>query len=202
MTTRKNKKLAVFFMGTIMLIVLGFLFIPVKKAQAQLGASFDITLKDIERRAGEFKKKYGKYGEFVFQTLRKRYLTMIQNDLVNWVQGNGKPRFITDPGDFLEEGFTSTAAKEIDKLFLSKNINICSPFKANVRFLVSKPLLLKEESVRCSLGDMVDNLENFAQNFENGGWTAWLKLHETRNTLPGSYLAASELIGTKVARSG
>ena len=184
--------------------MLGFYFaapFSIKKANAFgiFGISFDITLGDIPRYVFQLGQLILKAG---LEKLRKRMLTQIQNDLVNWVQNGGEPRFIKDPGKFITGNLEATAAKEIDRLFLSKNINICSPFKANVRFLVSKPLLLKEDSVRCSLGDMVDNLENFAQNFQDGGWTAWLKLHETRNTLPGSYLAASELIGAKVARSG
>ncbi|MFY9493033.1 MAG: hypothetical protein WAP55_00900 [Minisyncoccia bacterium] len=189
----------------VLISILGFYFaapFTVKKADAILGVadqSFDITIGDIPRLLFQIGEKVLKYG---LEKLKKRMLTQIQNDLVNWVQNGGEPRFIKDPGKFLKDNVDATAAKEIDKFFLSKNINICSPFKANVRFLVSKPLLLKEDSVRCSLGDMVGNLENFAQNFQDGSWTAWLKLHETRNTLPGSYLAATELIGAKVAQSG
>ena len=45
-------------------------------------------------------------------------------------------------------------------------------------------------------------MEAFANNFEDGGWTAWLKLHETRNTLPGTYLASTQLIGAEAALAG
>ncbi|MBI2466095.1 MAG: hypothetical protein HY452_01840 [Parcubacteria group bacterium] len=176
--------------------------ITVNKADAFLGIgdiTFNTTLGDIPRFLVQTAEKILKYG---LQKLKKRMLTQIQNDLVNWVQNGGEPRFIKDPVKFLKDNTKSTAARQIDEFFLSKNINICSPFKANVRFLVTKPLLLREEAVRCSLGDIVGNLQNFAENFENGGWTTWLKLHETRNSLPGSYLAAAELINTDISRAG
>lgn len=188
-------------------IVLGILSFPLstKTAKAIFGIpgteiNFSITLKDLAKKAEDFKKRFGKFGEIAFQALRKRYITMLQNDIVNSIQNGGKPRFIQHPVDFLKQGAYQTAAQQIDELFSKKGVDICSPFKVNVRFLVSRVNLLPETEARCTLGDMKKNLTKFADSFdEGGGWKAWLQLHETNNTLPGSYLAARQIIGTNVA---
>ncbi|MEK9174404.1 MAG: hypothetical protein AAB725_00325, partial [Patescibacteria group bacterium] len=120
----------------VLVSILGFYFaapFTVKKADAVLGfgdITFNTTLGDIPRLLFQIGEKIVKFG---LERLKKRMLTQIQNDLVNWVQNSGEPRFIKDPGKFIKDNIDTTAAKEIDKLFLSKNINICSPFKANVR---------------------------------------------------------------------
>ncbi|MDP3764714.1 MAG: hypothetical protein Q8Q95_03795 [bacterium] len=196
-----NKKHKKIILVTLILFMFFSLLIP-KKVDAFAPFGVTITLKDVERKADAFKKKLGKFGEIAFQALRKRMLIQIQNDLVNWAQGNGDPRFITNPGKFIKENATFAAVSTIDKFFRQHGTDICSPFKANVQFLVNKTQFLREEQLRCSWTDVKENMEKFANNFEDGGWTSWLKLHETRNTLPGVYLASTQLIGQEVALAG
>ena len=199
-----NIKVAIVSTGIILSFIFAFVYpVQPKETQAQFGGvTFNIKLKDLAKKAEDFKKKYGKWGDLAFQTLKKRYLIQIQNDLVNWVQGNGKPRFITNPKKFIKNEIKFATISTIDKFFLEQGSDICSPFKANVQFLVNRTKLLQEEQLRCNWTDVKKNMEAFANNFEDGGWTAWLKLHETRNTLPGTYLASTQLIGAEAALAG
>ena len=97
MTEKIKKTISV----AVLLSLLGFYFaapVTVKKADAILGVadqSFNVTIGDFPRLLFQIGEKVLKYG---LEKLRKRMLTQIQNDLVNWVQGNGEPRFIKDPG--------------------------------------------------------------------------------------------------------
>ena len=204
MNCSTSKKIKVILTGITLAFVFAFVYPnQPKEVQAQFGGvTFNIKLKDLAKKAEDFKKKYGKFGDIAFQQLKKRYLTQIQNDLVNWVQGNGKPRFITNPEEFLVKNAQLAAASAIDGFFLNQGVNICQPFKADLRFLVDKVTFLRQEQVRCTLDDIKDNLESFADKFENGGWTTWIKLHEARNTLPGTYLASTQIIGSNVSRAG
>ncbi|MEK7564706.1 MAG: hypothetical protein AAB501_00510 [Patescibacteria group bacterium] len=189
----------------VLVSLVGFYFVSpftVNKVDAFLGiadVSFNTTLGDIPRVLYQIGTKLVEAG---LRKLKKRMLTQIQNDLVNWVQNGGEPRFIKDTGKFIRDNTKYAAVSGIDKFFTERGTDICSPFKANVQLLVNKTKLLQEDQLRCSLGDIKDNLSNFAENFENGGWTTWLKLHETRNTLPGTYLVSSQLISAETAIAG
>ncbi len=189
----------------VLVSLMGFYFVSpftIKKADAFLGIgdiTFNTTMGDIPRFLYDVGKKILEAG---LRKLKKRMLTQIQNDLVNWVQNGGEPRFIKDTGKFIKDNAQYATISSIDKFFSQRGTDICSPFKANVQLLVNRTKLLREDQIRCSLGDIKDNLSNFAENFEDGGWTTWLKLHESRNTLPGVYLASSQLIGAEAAIAG
>ena len=195
------------FASAVFISLLGFVFlspVAVKKADAGIVPGVPdptFTLMDIPRAIYQIGVKIA--GVYLRQ-LKTKMLKQIQNDLVNWVQGGGKPRFLTNPESFLKTNAENAAATAIDNYFSENTkIDICSPFKANLKLLVQRAVYLPEAEARCSLGDIKKNLVGFKDSFtKGGGWTTWIALHETRNTLPGSYLAAIETIGSKITKSG
>ena len=88
------------FASAVFISLLGFVFlspVAVKKADAIIGIgdiSFTTVTVDIPRIIYQTGAKIA--GVFLRQ-LKKKMLAQIQNDLVNWVQGGGKPRFLTNP---------------------------------------------------------------------------------------------------------
>src|SRR3989344_3576921 len=127
--------------------MLGYYFVlpvSVKKADAFLGIgdiTFNTTIGDIPAYIADLAKKALDVG---LKKLKRRLLTQIQNDLINIAQGNGRPIFITHPIKFLKAASDTAAVTALDKVFKGTGIDICSPFKANVEFLVSKAVYARD----------------------------------------------------------
>lgn len=185
--------LAVFFAANLF-------FVP--KAEAVLGVadiSVVTTAADIPRVIFQIGAKIA--GVF-FEQLRKRFVTMLQNDLVNWVQGNGRPRFLTNPKKFIQQAADQALVSSLDQFFTQHGKDICSSFRPQLQLLVQRASFVPEFGTRCTLGQIADNLNNFGRNFNDGGWTTWISLHETQNTLPGTYLAGIQTIRAKTTTAG
>lgn len=197
----KTKKIISLFLFT---IIVGYYFIlpfQVKKADAFMGIgdiTFNTTIGDIPKKLSDLADKLIKVG---LRKLKKRLLTQLQNDLVNFVQNGGTPRFIKDPKGFLLGAAETATVNALDEVFSAEGIDICSPFKMNVEFLINEITTIPEYGARCTLGDIADNLGKFSVDFyEGGGWNAWMKVNE--NNMPLAYFKIGELIAAKVEREG
>ena len=174
----------------------------VPKAQAVMGVA-DVTVTttavDVPRT---FTQIAGKILGVIFQQLRRRFVTMLQNDLVNWVQGGGRPRFITNPKKFIQQAADQALVSSLDQFFIQHGKDICSSFRPQLQMLVQQASFVPEFGARCTLKDINNNLQNFSRNFNDGGWETWISLHQTQNTLPGSYLAGVQTIRAKTTTAG
>ena len=185
--------LAVFFLANVF-------FVP--KAQAVLGVadiSVVTTAADIPRVIFQIGAKIA--GVF-FQQLKRRFITMLQNDLVNWVQGGGRPRFITNPKKFVQQAADQALVSSLDQFFTQHGKDICSSFRPQLQLLVQQASFVPEFGAKCTLKDINNNLQRFSQNFNDGGWETWISLHQTQNTLPGTYLAGVQTIRAKTTTAG
>lgn len=179
----------------------------VKKADAILGFG-DISFTTITADIPELiYKAVAKVVGVFLEKWKKRMITMLTNDMVNWIQNGTKPRFITDFKKFAKKAADQAAGEAIGDAFLSDKIDICQPFKAQVNILVNRVRTIKEPQVRCTLGDITENIGNlkeqlfaFGEDFYKGNWSAWMSLHEEYNSVPGSYLATKDIITTKAAQ--
>ncbi len=203
------QKLLSLFIITVILLSNLILASP---AQAFLGIpEFNITLQDIPRA---LKWIYDKFGKVYIEQLRKQMLRQFQNDMVNWIQNGGRPRFVEN---FLKNlGLANDRAigQATFDLFSAKGVNICSPFKASLQILVTAPKTPEaiDLGVSCTLDQIRENfnldegLRNFGESFVGGvldkesGWRTWFKLHEANNTLPGTYLRSKSFVSANVAK--
>ncbi|MDP2696217.1 MAG: hypothetical protein Q8O87_03150 [bacterium] len=125
---------------------------------------------------------------FVLETLKKRLLDMMVDQIVQWVQGGGDPKFVTDWGGFLRDAGQAAAgdfAKELGLGFL------CDSFSAKIRISLqnSRPFSQRAD---CTLDDIVGNIQNFANDFRNGGWIAYTESLKPQNNYYGALLMAME----------
>lgn len=204
--SQKLKKSITIF---ILVVILAANFSFIKPADAFLGIadqSFNFTMGDIPRLLGNIAEKIGKQ---LLEQMRKQMIRMLTNDIVNWVQNGGRPRFVQNFGAEVKKAGDRAGGQVLQDLFFAKGVNICSPFRASVNVMVQKVVFPPDEGeglgFQCTLGDIKknlgDSLQSFADDFtgkEGGGWKTWFQLHETQNTLAGSYLAASKLTVAKV----
>lgn len=128
--------------------------------------------------------------ELVYQAwmaFRKMLLKMLVNDIVKWIQGGGSPRFVQDWQKFL-----TTAADKAGGQFVDQYLGLgflCNSFDVRLKVaLAAVPTF--DESVKCTLTTMGININNFLNNFSNGGWRAWIAVNETQNNIYGAYMTA------------
>src|SRR3989344_6400390 len=95
--------------------------------------------------------------------LKKQILDMMVDQIVVWIQGGGEPRFITDWSAFLGDAANQATGVFIDDLGLTE---LCSPgnFKIAIQaYLIPQRKFSK--SAKCTLNDVVANIEAFAEDF-------------------------------------
>ncbi len=120
--------------------------------------------------------------KFAWERVRRMLINMLVNDIISWIQGGGKPRFVTDWQSFLTTAADKAAGEVINKYapFL------CSSFSATLQIALVKTTF--DEQVTCTLSDVTGNIENFFTDFSKGGWTGWLKVSEAQNNIFGATL--------------
>ena len=119
----------------------------------------------------------------------RQVLAMLTNQIITWIQGGGEPQFVSD-----WQGFLLDAADKAGGLFVDKYLGagyLCEPFDIDIKIaLLDVPPF--EERVDCTISDMVDNIDDFYNDFSKGGWKGWIELTKPQNHSYGAYLIARE----------
>lgn len=154
----------------------------------QFIVSVGLKVKDLAIQVAEFvdtKLRFAR--KIAFNILKTQILNMITNDIVRFINGQGKPRFVTDWKKFLKTAGDNAAGRFIEELgggFL------CEQFSVQIRVLLAQPKKFPERA-RCSVSDIVKNVDGFFKNFRNGGWRAWIQVSTVpQNNIYGAYLLA------------
>lgn len=125
--------------------------------------------------------------EFAWNRLRRVMLNMLVNDIIKWIQGGGQPRFVSNWQNFLQ-----TAADRAAGQFVTEYMGagfLCGPFAAKLRIALAAPATF-DESVKCTLSEISDNIDSFFTDFSRGGWKGWLAVTELQNNIFGADLLA------------
>ncbi len=108
----------------------------------------------------------------------KRILDAMVDDIVKWIQGGGDPKFVTDWGGFLEDAFQAGVGDVAKEVGLAA---LCEPLNIPTQRLLTHAIPRFSERIKCTLDDIVVNVEDFHNNFESGGWIAYGKLLQPQN---------------------
>jgi hypothetical protein len=121
------------------------------------------------------------------ETLRKKLLDMIVDQIVNWVQGGGTPKFITDWPGFLGDAADQAGGKFLQQIGLGR---FCSAFKLQLS-MGFIPIPKFSDRSACTISQVGANLENFLKDFNSGGWVAWEQMVlRPENNIYGAYIMA------------
>jgi len=133
-----------------------------------------------------------KLKELTHQALQialQQILSMMTNDIVNWIQGGGEPRFITDWQGFLRDAADNAGGAFVDQ-YLGVG-NFCPSFDVDIKIaLQSTPTF--QEQVKCPLSEIGVNAEDFYDDFDQGGWDAWFALNQPGGNFYSGFLIAYE----------
>lgn len=143
---------------------------PIQKAHAIFCSNCSQWWKDVVQWG---KESYQWSKEYIYPALRdaaiKRIMDQIADDTVKWIEGGGEPRFVSDWNGFLEDNFSAAVG---DVVLQTRAAPICSPFKVQIGFMLLPKRTLSERA-RCTIEDIGLNLQNFYDNFSNGGWIGY-----------------------------
>jgi len=124
----------------------------------------------------------------LLETLRKQLLDSFVDSIIKWIQGvDEKPMFVTNWRKFLSDVAGEAVGEYIET---TKLAFLCQPFNFQVR--VSLPQPGRPPLPTCTLNQIVGNIEDFYQDFRNGGWIAYNEMLYPWNNPYGAYLMALE----------
>lgn len=135
-------------------------------------------------------------------TAKMRFLNALQIELVRWIEGGGKPKFISDFGGFLRDVGNVVAGDLIQDIGLGA---LCGPFNFQLRFALSLPNLYGNagprfgQVVTCTLDDVVNNIENFYDDFRTGGFVSFNASWAPQNNFYGGFLLGLEEKNARIA---
>lgn len=132
------------------------------------------------------------------ETLKKKLLDFLVDQVISYINGDGGGGFVSDWGEFLRGVAGDTLREFGDEV---AGIDLCSPFSAQLKlnFSGSNVRSFSERST-CTLDDIVGNIENFADDFSNGGWIAYNTAWEPNNNFVGVALSAALEQSGRVSR--
>lgn len=165
---------------TIAFVVMGTLpAIPTERAHAQFGIDFALA----------------QAADAIQEVIKKRFFDMVVDQMVNWIQGGGKPLFIQNWDAFLSQYGNIVTGDILSEMKLA---GICRPFGMQLQIAVLQPPRFSKQ-VRCTLDQVVRNMANFYNNFRSGGFIAYREQWQPQNNFYGALLLAMDEKETRIA---
>ncbi|MFA4890161.1 MAG: hypothetical protein WC587_00790 [Candidatus Paceibacterota bacterium] len=136
----------------------------------------------------------------VYRMIAKMIIREISKGIIDWINRGfeGNPIFVQDPSAFLNDVANQASGAFIKQLGMEGLL--CSQFRPQLLFSLKYNAAPGMERFRCTLGDAVRNWEGFMNDFNQGGWSSWLKVTtEPQNNPWGTYLMAQDEIAQREA---
>lgn len=121
------------------------------------------------------------------QAFKQQILQALVNDIKAWIKRGYKGKVIvTDWRELVSNAGQAAVgefANSVGAGFL------CSPFNFQIQFLLKQRPDF-DTKARCTLDDIVGNIDNFYKDFRSGGWVAYQESWAPQNNFYGATLAA------------
>jgi hypothetical protein len=146
------------------------------------------AVKDVANWAKNFyEKNLGKWVKLAFSAFKKRVLDMLTTDMIAWINGGGKPKWLS--GDWSEVSENAFQAAVGDVALQTSLGFLCSPinFQVQLALIAAKPY---RETITCTLDKITGNIENFYKDFKRGGWLAYHEIWQPQNNFYAATLMA------------
>jgi hypothetical protein len=138
---------------------------------------------------------------YVLTTLKHKLLAALQDQIIGWIQGEGEPQFIGDWKGFLSDAGNEAVGEFIEEIGLEE---LCSPFKFEIKaalnISIKTPAIPRfERETRCTLNDVINNINDFYDDFRVGSWAALAVTISPQNNFLGSFLAGFIIAETETS---
>lgn len=120
-------------------------------------------------------------------------LAQVTNSIIKWIQSDfeGQPGFITDWQSYLKKAGDAAGGRFLNEL---AGFNLCSNFNTKLQIALNLPYPTFGTSAQCTLSKITSNIEDtlndFYDNFENGGWSMFKDSLKPNNNAFGAWLTA------------
>ncbi len=122
--------------------------------------------------------------KFATETLKRKILNMMVDQIVNWIQGGGDPKFISDWPGFFRDAVDQAGGEFIQEIGYGR---FCSSYGFLLRAAFIPIPFFNRTS--CTLSQVGANFDAFLKNFQSGGWVAWQEMVlKPQNNIYGAYL--------------
>lgn len=137
------------------------------------------------------------------QQIKNSLLYQFTTQTVDWIEGGGieikdnkvivhPPQYIKKPGKFLEK----TAREAVDRWLSNVAPQLCQPFRMRVTLEIPSTARYTnpyyEPYLRCTLDRIIDNIQDFYNDFRSGGWIGYREILYPQNNYYGASLLASQ----------
>jgi hypothetical protein len=135
------------------------------------------------------------------KAMAKFILSAMTQEVVNWINSGfeGKPAFVTDPGQF----FTDIGDQIAGEFILGSALDfLCSPFKIQIRIQLALDYSSggSANKSRCTLSGAINNVRNAVSDFSKQNWNDWISITQNRTNNPyGSYLNARAKMDAQIS---
>jgi len=126
----------------------------------------------------------------VLENIKDTLLRNIVNDTMNWIQNGGQPRFVTDFSGLMRESVDSAVGETVLQIGAAP---LCTGLRAKLIVNLPRPPKFNQVT-QCTLSQIVGNVNAFARNFNQGGWSAFLALQQPNNSLTGLSLITHDFL--------
>lgn len=119
----------------------------------------------------------------------RQLLQETTNMIVRWIQGNNGSNvgYVKNPQQFFRNVADKAGGEFLNQL---SGVNLCGNIGAFLQISLRTPPTLQQK-LACSLTNIVQNVNSFYRNFNNGGWRAFISASvEPQNNPYGAYLLA------------
>lgn len=129
------------------------------------------------------------------QILKNQLVGRLIQQTIKWVQGGGKPQFITNWKSFLKDAGTSA----VDRVLTDIAPRLCTNFRSFVtnynRENTQNGISGSRDQfkpITCTLDQVVQNVKNFYDDFRSGGWLGLSALLLPQNNVWGAIILSHE----------
>ncbi|KKU91581.1 MAG: hypothetical protein UY23_C0001G0187 [Candidatus Jorgensenbacteria bacterium GW2011_GWA1_48_11] len=140
--------------------------------------------------------------QLALATLKRRVLDVMVDETINWINGGGSPQFVTNFNDFINSAGQAAAGDVIRGVGLGQ---MCQGLRMPViQFLTggraagAPPF---SQQITCTLDQVVNNINDFYNNFQSGGWIAFNESWRPQNNYYGAILIAGDELISKTLES-
>lgn len=138
-----------------------------------------------------FAKQLIAYYRVLFtETLKDRLIHTLANQVINWVNGGGKPQFITNWKAFFKKQIDDAAGLAIEGIAPG----LCRSFGPLVQLNLEQAYLAPPPPVSCTLEQIVKNVQDFYRSFSTGGWIAYGATVLPSGNFYGSLFEKSQIV--------
>ena len=129
----------------------------------------------------------------------------ISASTVNWINSGfkGKPAYVTNPEAYFTEMGNGIAGTYI---FNNPDLNfLCGPIRAKIKLALTANYNAQgsqgnSERWACTLTQVGQNMDNFMDSFDNGGWNSFFEVSQKQQNNPiGAYMMAENDMLMKIA---